>query len=101
MGASGSSLALPDSRPSWPEPRPLPATSSSDWWRADTWRPILASDELGDDPLRLGERLELMEIEALLLQRPHEALDDAAAPYGPAGARDKAKTRSKKLRKRG
>jgi len=27
---------------------------------------VVASDELGDEPLRLGERLELMEIEALL-----------------------------------
>lgn len=37
---------------------------------------VVAGDELGDEPLRLGECLELMEIEALLLQRPHEALDD-------------------------
>ena len=30
---------------------------------------VVAGDELGDEPLRLGERLEVMEIEALLLQR--------------------------------
>src|SRR5437870_8887056 len=40
---------------------------------------VVAGDELGDEPLRLDERLELMEIEALLLQRPHKALDDAVA----------------------
>src|SRR5215813_9553898 len=40
---------------------------------------IVARDELADDPARLGEILEAMEIEALLLERAHEALDDAVA----------------------
>src|SRR5215831_20157023 len=40
---------------------------------------VVAGDELADDPARLGETLEAMEIEALLFQRPHEALDDAVA----------------------
>src|SRR6266567_5959260 len=40
---------------------------------------VIARDELPDDPVRLGETLEAMEIEALLLQRPHEPLDDAVA----------------------
>ena len=40
---------------------------------------VIARDELGDEPLCLGERLEPMEIEALLLQRPHEALDHPVA----------------------
>src|SRR5437667_12410246 len=40
---------------------------------------VVARDELADDPPRLGEILEAMEIEALLLQRSHEALDDAIA----------------------
>src|SRR5437899_1241249 len=51
---------------------------------------VVASDELGDEPLRLGERLELMEIEALLLQCPHEALDDAVAlRLADVGRRDR------------
>src|SRR5215469_17004102 len=40
---------------------------------------VVAGDELADDPPRLGETLETMEVEALLLQRAHEALDDAVA----------------------
>src|SRR4029434_6272806 len=32
-----------------------------------------------DDPVRLGETLEAMEIEALLLERPHKPLDNAVA----------------------
>src|SRR5215510_6673045 len=40
---------------------------------------VVARDELADDPARLGETLEAMEIEALLLERPHEPLDDAIA----------------------
>src|SRR5215475_13599079 len=40
---------------------------------------VVALDELADDPARLGETLEAMEIEALLLERPHEPLDDAIA----------------------
>src|SRR5215510_10416985 len=40
---------------------------------------VVAGDELADDPTRLGETLETMEIEALLLQRAHETLDDAVA----------------------
>src|SRR5262247_425186 len=35
--------------------------------------------ESPDDPARFGEALEAMQIEALLLQRSHEALDDAVA----------------------
>src|SRR5262249_43165352 len=40
---------------------------------------VVARDELADEPARVGETLEAMEIEALLLERPHEALDDAIA----------------------
>ena len=40
---------------------------------------VVAGDELADDPTRLGETLEAMEIEALLLERAHEALDNAVA----------------------
>src|SRR5215467_15866995 len=40
---------------------------------------VVPRDELADDPVRLGETLEAMEIEALFLQRAHEALDDAIA----------------------
>src|SRR5438093_8760311 len=40
---------------------------------------VVPRDELADDPARLGETLEAMEIEALLLERAHEALDDAIA----------------------
>src|SRR5262249_42906602 len=40
---------------------------------------VVARDELADDPARVGETLEAMEVEALLLERPHEALDDAIA----------------------
>src|SRR5215831_18995684 len=40
---------------------------------------VVARDELADDPARLGETLKAMEIEALLLERPHEPLDDAIA----------------------
>src|SRR5262249_31679841 len=39
----------------------------------------VARDELADDPARLGETLEAMEIEALLLERSHEPLDDTIA----------------------
>src|SRR5215475_8433127 len=40
---------------------------------------VVARDELADDTTRLGEALEAMEIEALLLERPHEPLDHAIA----------------------
>src|SRR5262249_44389717 len=40
---------------------------------------VVPRDELADDPARLSETLEAMEIETLLLQRAHEALDDAIA----------------------
>src|SRR5262245_12989592 len=40
---------------------------------------VVARDELADDPTRLGETLEAMEIEALLLERSHKPLDDAIA----------------------
>src|SRR5688500_15494147 len=40
---------------------------------------VVARDERADDPACLGETLEAMEIETLLLQRSHEALDDAIA----------------------
>ena len=46
---------------------------------------VVARDELADDPLRLGERLEPMEVDTLLLQRPHEALDHAVAFRLPEG----------------
>src|SRR2546428_9304434 len=51
---------------------------------------VVAGDELGDEPLRLGERWKLMEVETLLLQRPHEALDDAVAlRLADVGRRDR------------
>jgi hypothetical protein len=40
---------------------------------------VVPPDELADDPARLGQTLEAMEIEALFLQRAHEAFDDAIA----------------------
>src|SRR5262245_53564496 len=40
---------------------------------------VVPGDELGDHPPRLLERLEPVQVEALLLQRPHEALNDAVA----------------------
>src|SRR5215467_13387068 len=40
---------------------------------------VVARDKLADDPARVGETLEAMEVEALLLERPHEPLDDAIA----------------------
>src|SRR5262249_15498633 len=40
---------------------------------------VVAGYELANDPTRLGETLEAMTIEALLLQRAQEALDDAVA----------------------
>src|SRR5215831_16148706 len=40
---------------------------------------VVARDEPADDPTRLDEALEAMEIEALLLERAHEALDNAVA----------------------
>src|SRR5205085_3447195 len=40
---------------------------------------VVAGDELGDDAPRLGEALEAMEIEALLLEGAHKALDHAVA----------------------
>src|SRR5262245_24250986 len=40
---------------------------------------VVTLDELADDSARLDETLEAMKIEALLLERPHEPLDDAIA----------------------
>jgi hypothetical protein len=40
---------------------------------------VLARDELADDAPRLGKALEAMEIQALLLESAHEALDHAVA----------------------
>ena len=40
---------------------------------------VVARDELGDDPARLFQALELMEVEALLLEGSDEALDHAVA----------------------
>src|SRR5262249_56986290 len=40
---------------------------------------VVARDELADDATRLGETLEAMEIETLLLQRAHELLAEAIA----------------------
>src|SRR3990167_2737612 len=51
---------------------------------------VVAGDELPDDPLRFGEILEPMEIDALLLQRPVEPLDDAVAlRLADVGGRDR------------
>src|SRR5262245_22767290 len=47
---------------------------------------VVARDELADDPARFGKTLEAMEIEALLLARPHESLVDAIA-FGLADVR--------------
>jgi hypothetical protein len=40
---------------------------------------IVAGDELADDRTRVGQRREAMQVEALLLQRPHEALRHTVA----------------------
>ena len=40
---------------------------------------VVASDELADDCARFGQRREAMQVEALLLQRPHEAFRHAVA----------------------
>jgi len=40
---------------------------------------VIPRDELADDPPRLGEGLRAMEIQALLLERACEALEDAVA----------------------
>ena len=40
---------------------------------------VVPRDELADDPARLRESLEAMEIEALLFEGAHEVLDDAIA----------------------
>src|SRR6202171_5928370 len=42
-------------------------------------RGVVAVDKVRDDPLRLRQALEPVEIDALLLERPHEALDDTVA----------------------
>src|SRR5262245_39303911 len=74
-------------------PRRVPTDASGDgspplrarWRRGSVSEPldqplvVVALDELGDHVPGLLERLEPMEREALLLQRPHEALDDAVA----------------------
>ena len=58
------------------------AVSSGSWGRP--------SVELADDPVRLDETLEAVEIEALLLQHTHEALDDAIAlRLADVGPRDR------------
>src|SRR5262249_35707106 len=40
---------------------------------------VIARNKLADDAARLGEILKAMKIEALLLERAHESLDDAVA----------------------
>src|SRR5262245_4749878 len=51
---------------------------------------VVPRDELADDLVRLGQTLEAMEIEALLLQRAHEALDAAVAlRLADVGRRDR------------
>src|SRR5262245_52542301 len=40
---------------------------------------VVARDELADDPVRLGESLKAVKIEALLLEGAHEPLDDTIA----------------------
>ena len=40
---------------------------------------VIARNELAADPARVAEILVAMEIQALLLERAHEALDDAVA----------------------
>src|SRR2546430_14439269 len=45
----------------------------------DEPRGVVARNELANDPPRLSESREAMEIEALPLQRAHEALDHAVA----------------------
>src|SRR5262245_54736441 len=55
----------------------------------DEPRSVVADDELADDPPRLGETLEAMEIEALLLECAHEAFNDAVAfGFPDVGRRD-------------
>ena len=40
---------------------------------------VVPRNELADESVRLGEVLEAMEIQALLFERAHEALNDAIA----------------------
>src|SRR3989441_1478273 len=47
---------------------------------------VVARDELADDPSRLLEALELVQVDALLLERAHEALGDPVA-FGFADVR--------------
>jgi hypothetical protein len=44
---------------------------------------LVPRDELADEPVRLGDVLEAMEVEALLLERAHEALDDVVTRRPP------------------
>jgi hypothetical protein len=51
---------------------------------------VVAMDECGKDLPRLGETLELMQIQALLLQRPHEPFGHAVAfRFTDVGRRDR------------
>src|SRR5512146_2756946 len=51
---------------------------------------VVARDERADDRARLGQRREAMQVEALLLQRPHEALRHAVAlRLADVGRRDR------------
>src|SRR3989442_6826895 len=51
---------------------------------------VVALDELTDDRARLGQRRELVQVEALLLQRPHESFRDAVAlRLADVGRRDR------------
>src|SRR5690349_3540995 len=52
---------------------------------------VVPCDELTDDLLRLLEARELVQVDALLLERAHEALDDAVAlGLAHVGRRDRA-----------
>jgi hypothetical protein len=50
---------------------------------------VIASDELADDAPRLGQALEAMEIEALLLERAHEAHHSVAFGLADVGRCDR------------
>ena len=50
---------------------------------------VVPLDELSDDPPRLVQALELMQVDALLLEGPHEALGDPVALwFADVGRRD-------------
>ena len=74
-----------------PLPAPRPGRpSASDGRALDEPRGVVARNELADERARLGQRREAMQVEALFLQRSHEALRHAVAlRLADVGRRDR------------